>query len=53
MNRGQVAAKVAKDKEAHPEQYCPHRRCLWRTGGGYCPRHTARPLSIFQKAARA
>jgi hypothetical protein len=34
-----VAAKVAKHKEAHPELYCPFRKCLWKTGGGYCPRH--------------
>ena len=34
-----IAAQVANDKEKHPERFCPHRRCLWRTGGGYCPRH--------------
>ncbi len=34
-----IQAKVALDKERHPERYCPARRCLWRTGGGYCPRH--------------
>lgn len=32
-----TAAKVAQHKAAHPELYCP--KCLWRTGGGYCPRH--------------
>jgi hypothetical protein len=43
-------AKVAIEKQAHPERFCPTRRCLWRTakldhaaqtysGGGYCPRH--------------
>lgn len=37
---GQVAARVAADKEKHPEKYCPARRCLWRTGdGSKCPRH--------------
>lgn len=34
-----VAAAVAKSKAAHPEQFCPFERCLWRTGGGRCPRH--------------
>jgi hypothetical protein len=46
-----IQAKVAIDKEKHPERFCPARRCLWRTAklnhatgeredGGYCPRHT-------------
>jgi hypothetical protein len=34
-----IQAKVALDKERHPERYCPARRCLWRTGGVLCPRH--------------
>lgn len=35
-----VQIRVALDKEAHPERYCPARKCLWRTGdGGRCPRH--------------
>jgi hypothetical protein len=34
-----IAAKVAADKEAHPERFCPAYRCLWRTDGSYCPRH--------------
>jgi hypothetical protein len=33
------AAQVAQHKERHPELYCPTRKCLWRTGGGFCPRH--------------
>jgi hypothetical protein len=33
------AARVARLKERHPEQYCPEPRCLWHTGGGPCPRH--------------
>lgn len=37
MTRSQVAAKVAEHKRKHPELYCS--RCLWRTGGGDCPRH--------------
>ena len=43
-------AKVALDKQKHPEHFCPVARCLWRTakldhttqtysGGGYCTRH--------------
>jgi hypothetical protein len=34
-----TAAKVAKHKERHPELYCPTGKCLWRSGGGPCPRH--------------
>ena len=34
-----TAAKVAAHKAKHPEQYCPTPRCLWKTGGRYCPRH--------------
>lgn len=34
-----VAKSVRMAKESRPENYCPVPRCLWRTGGGYCPRH--------------
>ena len=45
-----IQAKIAIDKQKHPERYCPGPRCLWKTtklnhvtqvheGGGYCPRH--------------
>lgn len=34
-----VAASVAESKRKHPEDFCPVDRCLWRTGGGHCPRH--------------
>ena len=45
-----VNAKIALEKQEHPERFCPEPRCLWRTaklnhetgkreGGGYCPRH--------------
>jgi hypothetical protein len=27
---GQVAAKIRAEKEAHPERFCPNRKCLWR-----------------------
>ena len=40
MTRGDVAAKVAANKQKHPERFCPVPRCLWRTGGGRCPRHS-------------
>lgn len=47
-----IQAKVALDKQKHPERFCPVYRCLWKTaklnhatqqheGGGYCPRHAA------------
>ena len=39
MTRNGVAASVAENKERNPGKYCPVKRCLWRTGGGYCPRH--------------
>ena len=40
-----VQARVGKDKQEHPERYCPERRCLWRVldrDGNYkgpCGRH--------------
>jgi hypothetical protein len=40
-SHGQVAARVRADKDAHPERYCPERRCLWRLSSGPCPRHPA------------
>ncbi len=40
-----TAAKVARHKQTHPERYCTAPRCLWRTGGGYCPRHEPRERS--------
>lgn len=54
-----IQAKVALDKEKHPERFCKVHRCLWRIlichpmtremvsapncENGYCPRH--RPAS--------
>jgi hypothetical protein len=46
MSRGQVAAKVAENKEKHPELYCPNKKCLWCTDGGYCPRHRPREIRL-------
>jgi hypothetical protein len=45
-----TTVKVALEKQAHPERFCPFNHCVWRTskrnpetgardGGGYCPRH--------------
>jgi hypothetical protein len=36
-----VAAAVAKQKELHPEKFCPIPRCLWRLKDNEdrCPRH--------------
>jgi len=39
MTRASIQAKVAARKEARPDLYCKHPRCLWRTTEGYCPRH--------------
>jgi hypothetical protein len=39
MTRNSVAASVAQNKERNPDKYCPVKKCLWRTGGGLCPRH--------------
>lgn len=36
-----TAAAVAEQKRRHPEKFCPVDQCLWRTGGGRCPRHPA------------
>jgi hypothetical protein len=52
MNRAQVAAKVAANKEKHPERYCRAPKCLWRTGGGYCPRHTPAKAEAGQEVAQ-
>lgn len=38
-NHAQVAASVRRNKEAHPERYCPIPNCLWRSGGKCCPKH--------------
>jgi hypothetical protein len=43
---GSVAAKVAIHKRENPHRYCP--KCLWRTEGGPCWRHT--PLTAEQRA---
>lgn len=38
-----IAARVAIEKQEHPERFCPVHRCLWKTGDGTrCPRHPAK-----------
>ena len=37
-SHGQVAKSVREHREKHPELYCS--KCLWRTGGGDCERHS-------------
>ena len=44
-SRGSTAKMVRESKERFPEQFCPVKNCLWRTGGGRCPRHPA-PLAV-------
>lgn len=43
MTRGSVAASARRRKEAHPEQYCTARNCLWRIvterGPSPCMKH--------------
>jgi hypothetical protein len=40
MSHNSVAASVRKDKEKHPEKYCPITKCLWKTkDGSPCPNH--------------
>ena len=50
-----TASKVAAGKAARPDLYCPMAHCLWRTGGGHCPRHggTAVVLSADERALLA
>lgn len=54
MHRAQIQARVALDKDARPERYCPVPRCLWRTGGGCCPRHGGRVdrVAAYRKSRR-
>lgn len=50
MTSSTVAAKVAADKEKHPERYCPVKGCLWRAWRAFslfgqittCPKHPAK-----------
>ena len=37
MGRFATAAKVAREKETHPERFCPVRGCLWRTSHAHGP----------------
>jgi hypothetical protein len=44
-----IAAVVALKKLKHPELFCPVPNCLWRTGGGYCPRHINSGPTVVHK----
>ena len=55
-----IQAKVAIDKQKHPERFCPAPHCLWKTaklnhktqvheGGGHCPRHRTGELNRLVK----
>lgn len=54
-------ARIALEKQTHPERFCPSARCLWRTtrlnhatgGGGYCPRHKQAPQSATVATAQS
>ena len=39
--RDSTAMKVRQDKEKNPHLFC--KNCLWKTGGGQCPRHGGPP----------
>ncbi len=48
MTRNSVAASVAKNKEAHPERYCPVARCLWSLRSGPCRKHDPVGAAAFK-----
>jgi hypothetical protein len=37
-SHNQVAQRIRKEKEKHPEKFCPVKNCLYRFPG-YCPKH--------------
>jgi hypothetical protein len=51
ITHGSVAAKVRKEKEAHPERFCPVRNCLWKIvtpwGASPCRKH---PVTVAEVA---
>jgi hypothetical protein len=53
MNHNSVAKSVRLHKEAHPELYCSNPSCLYRTGGGDCPKHFREELAAIVAAKRA
>lgn len=48
-----TASKVAQAKIDHPEDFCPHPRCLWRTFGGRCIRHGGQKEDMHGRQGRA
>jgi hypothetical protein len=45
-----IAAKVAADKEKHPEKYCKNKKCLYKTDDEYCPKHTTTKNSTLKES---
>ena len=45
-----TAAKVRLAKEAKPELFCSKPGCLWRTGGGDCPKHKSSVQADIDRA---
>ena len=46
------AASVRRNKEDHPERYCPTPNCLWRISSGPCRKH-ANQFQINRAKIRA
>lgn len=53
MSIPSVQIKVALRKQEHPEEYCPVKKCLWRTGGGRCPRHQIKESPVQSQASNS
>jgi hypothetical protein len=49
VTRNSIAASVARNKEAHPERYCPVRGCLWSLRSGPCRKHAPVAAAAFTK----
>ena len=49
-NRANVAQTVRLAKEAKPELFCSKPGCLWRTGGGDCPKHKSSVQADIDRA---
>lgn len=41
LSHGSVAGSVRRNKESHPERYCPVSNCLWRMSSGPCRKHAS------------
>jgi len=47
--RDSTAMKVRLNKEKNPHLYCGDKKCLYRTGGGNCPKHGGAAKKPFVK----